>query len=49
MFQGRVLAEYETLVGEFGLHVVEAVGSISDQQRTVRELVASHLEASRGE
>jgi dTMP kinase len=49
LFQARVLAEYETLVGEFGLQVVDAVGSISDQQRTVRALVASHLEATRGE
>lgn len=47
LFQRRVLAEYETLVGEFGLHVVDAVGSISDQQRTVRALVAGQLEASR--
>ncbi len=49
LFQRRVLAEYETLVGEFGLHAVDAVGSISDQQRTVRALVAGQLEASRGE
>ena len=49
LFQTRVLAEYETLVGEFGLQVVDAVGSISDQQRIVRALVAGHLEVSRGE
>jgi len=49
LFQRRVLAEYETLVGEFGLQVVDAVGSISDQQRTVRALVAGQLEASRGD
>jgi dTMP kinase len=49
LFQRRVLTEYETLVGEFGLRVVDAVGSISDQQRTVRALVAGQLEASRGD
>jgi dTMP kinase len=46
IFQGRVLAEYDRLVEEFGFQVVDAVGSISDQQQTVRALVARHLEAN---
>ncbi len=44
MFQGRVLDEYDRLVDEFGLSVVNATGSITDQQRTFRKLVSQHLE-----
>lgn len=43
MFQGGVLEEYDRLVEEFGLQVVDATGSITTQQRVVRELVAPHL------
>ena len=44
MFQGRVLAEYDRIVDEFGLEVVDAVGSITEQQRVVRNLVAPRLQ-----
>jgi dTMP kinase len=40
MFQGNVLEEYDRLVEEFGLQVVDASGSITAQQRIVRHLVA---------
>jgi dTMP kinase len=43
MFQGKVLAEYDRLVDEFGLSVVNAVGSITDQQRTFRKLVSQYM------
>jgi dTMP kinase len=43
MFQGNVLDEYDRLVDEFGLQVVDATGSITAQQRTVRGLIAPHL------
>ena len=43
MFQGKVLSEYDRLVDEFGLSVVSAVGSITDQQRTFRKLVSQHM------
>jgi dTMP kinase len=43
LFQGKVLDEYDALVSEFGLEVVEASGSIMAQQRIVRRLVAPHL------
>ena len=33
LFQGKVLEEYDQLVDEFGLRVVDAVGSITEQQR----------------
>jgi dTMP kinase len=44
MFQGKVLDEYDRLVDEFGLSVVNAVGSITEQQRILRRLVSQHLE-----
>jgi len=44
IFQGKVLDEYDRLVDEYGLEVVNAVGSITDQQRVVRSLVARHLD-----
>jgi len=45
LFQGKVLEEYERIVGEYGLSVVDAVGSITEQQRVVRNLVATHVES----
>jgi dTMP kinase len=44
IFQGKVLDEYDRLTDEFGLHVVDATGSITDQQRVFRKLVSQHLE-----
>jgi dTMP kinase len=51
LFQGKVLDEYDRIVEEFALDVVDASGSITDQQRLVRRLVAplvaaSHMEAA---
>jgi dTMP kinase len=43
IFQGKVLDEYDRLVEEFGLSVVNAVGSITEQQRTFRKLISQHL------
>jgi dTMP kinase len=43
LFQGKVLDEYDQLVGEFGMDVVDAIGSITDQQRVVRALVAPRV------
>src|SRR5258705_6004402 len=42
IFQGKVLDEYDRLVQEFGLSVVNAVGSITERQRTFRKLVTQH-------
>jgi dTMP kinase len=44
IFQGKVLDEYDRLVDEFGLSVVHAAGSITDQQRVLRRLVSQHLD-----
>jgi dTMP kinase len=49
LFQGRVLGEYDRLVDEFGLEVVDAAGSITEQQRLVRALVSKRLEKSQVE
>ncbi len=44
IFQSKVLEEYDQLVEEFGLSVIEAVGSITDQQQMLRRLVSDNLE-----
>ncbi len=49
LFQGKVLDEYDQLVQEFGLEVVDAKGSITEQQRYVRTLVTQHVKMSRVE
>ncbi len=37
------LSYFKRIVEEFGLDVIEAAGSISEQQRVVRQLVSQHL------
>ena len=46
LFQGKVLDEYDQLVDEFGLQVVDAAGSITDQQRIVRQLITQNVQTS---
>ena len=43
IFQTRVLDAYDHLVSEYGLRVIDASGSITDQQHVVRKLVSGHL------
>jgi dTMP kinase len=43
LFQGKVLDEYDHIVDEYGLEVVDAVGSLTEQQRLVRRLIAPRL------
>jgi dTMP kinase len=45
LFQGKVLEEYDRIVEEYGMNVVDAEGSITDQQRVVRNLIATHVES----
>ena len=45
LFQGRVLQEYDRIVEEYDLTVVDARVSITEQQRLVRRVVAPLLEA----
>lgn len=43
IFQGKILEEYDRMVDEFGLTVIEATRSIVRQQREMREIVKRHL------
>jgi dTMP kinase len=46
LFQSRVLEDYDRLIDEYGLRVIDASGSITDQQHVVRKLVAGHLDGA---
>jgi dTMP kinase len=43
MFQARILDEYESLVDEYALHVIDATDAVEVQQRALREAVRPHL------
>jgi dTMP kinase len=43
IFQGRILAEYEDMIQEVGFHVIDATGSIEEQQQLMREIVMREL------
>jgi dTMP kinase len=43
IFQGRIIEEYEKMVEEFGLVVIDATLSIEDQQAQVRKIVTEAL------
>jgi dTMP kinase len=47
IFQSRVLEEYDALAEEFGLSILDASGSITEQQRVFRRLVSQTLEEQR--
>ena len=44
LFQGRILSEYDKMIPEFGLTVVDATLPIEVQQAQVRQIVKSHLD-----
>jgi dTMP kinase len=44
LFQTKVLEEYDRIVREHDLHVIDARGSITDQQRMFRGLISEALE-----
>jgi dTMP kinase len=44
LFQGKVLEEYDRLVEEFGLQVIDARSSITVQQQMVRRLISPLVE-----
>jgi dTMP kinase len=48
LFQGKVLDEYDHIVNEFDMQVVDASGSITEQQRIVRTLVQRQVAVSQG-
>ncbi len=39
IFQGRILDEYEAMIQEVGFHVIDATGSIEEQQQQMRDIV----------
>lgn len=43
LFQGRILEEYEKMIPEFGLTVIDATMPVEAQQAQVRRIVQSHL------
>src|ERR687884_1179571 len=43
IFQGKILEEYDRMVTEFGLTVIDATRSIVRQQREMRRIVMQHL------
>jgi dTMP kinase len=47
LFQSKVLEEYDRIVPEHDLSVVDATGSITEQQRVFRRLVSEQLEQQR--
>ena len=46
-FQGRILEEYDRMVTEFGLTLIDATRSIEQQQREMRSLILRHLNKRR--
>ena len=43
IFQGRILDEYEAMIQEVGFHVIDATGSIEEQQQQMRDIVMQEL------
>jgi dTMP kinase len=48
VFQGKILEEYDRMVDEFGLTVIDATKSIEKQQKIVRSIVSRHLNGDGG-
>jgi dTMP kinase len=46
LFQGRIMDEYESMIEEMGFHVIDATGSIEEQQKQMRKIVTRELGAS---
>jgi len=47
LFQGTVIKEYDRMIDEFGLVVIDATGSIEEQQAQMRGIVAKTLTGAR--
>jgi dTMP kinase len=47
MFQGRIIEEYEQMIPEFGLTIVDATLPVEAQQARVRQIVQTHLEKAK--
>jgi len=49
LFQGKVLDEYDRIVDEYGLEVISAGESITEQQRLVRSLISRQVATTNAE
>jgi dTMP kinase len=47
IFQGRIIEEYEKMIPEFGLTVIDATMPVEAQQAQVRRIVQSHLDQAK--
>lgn len=47
LFQGRILEEYEKMIPEFGLTVIDATLPVEAQQAQVRQIVQGHLDSAK--
>lgn len=47
LFQQRIVQEYESMIQEFGLTVMDATLPIPEQQKRMRELIRPHLQGIR--
>lgn len=47
LFQGRILAEYEKMIPEFGLTVIDATLPVEVQQSQVRQIAKTHLDRAK--
>jgi dTMP kinase len=45
IFQGRIIDEYDAMIGEMGFQVIDATRSIEEQQATMRRIVREKLGA----
>ena len=43
LFQGKILDEYDAMAEEMGFHVIDATGSIEDQQKQMRRIVMREM------
>jgi dTMP kinase len=43
IFQGRIIEEYDAMASEMGFHVIDATGSIEQQQQEMRRIVLAEL------
>ncbi len=48
IFQGKILSEYDRMIEEFGLTLIDATRPIERQQREMRSIVRAHLDGKAG-
>jgi hypothetical protein len=46
LFQGRIMDQYEAMIEEMGFHVIDATGSIEEQQKQMRKIVMREIGTS---